>query len=40
MCEKNLKKKLKEEVEDLMEVHEDSDLPIIEKRTKQKKFLE
>lgn len=34
-----LRKKLKDEIEDSMDVDEDSDLPITEKKTRQKKFL-
>lgn len=33
-----LKKKLEEETEDLYEVHENSDIPITEKRVKEKKI--
>ena len=35
---KKLRKKLEEEAEDLYEVHEDSDIPITEKRVKEKKI--
>lgn len=34
-----LRKELKDEIEDSVDVDEDSDLPITEKKTKQKKFL-
>jgi len=34
-----LKKKLEEEVDDLIDVNEDSDLPVTEKKTRQRKVL-
>lgn len=33
-----LKRKLEKESEELYDVHEDSDIPITEKKTKEKKF--
>jgi hypothetical protein len=35
-----LRKKIKKEVEDIIEVDEDSDIPIREKQVKEKKFKE
>ncbi|MFH1770608.1 MAG: hypothetical protein ABH828_03550 [archaeon] len=34
-----LRKKLRDEIEDSVDINEDSDLPITEKKTKKKKFL-
>jgi|TARA_Y100000310_G_C20470102_1_gene709559 hypothetical protein len=39
MKKKSLKNKLEEELDELMDVDEDSDLPISERKTKQKKIL-
>jgi len=36
--DKKLKKKIKEEANDTFEVFEDGDIPILEKRTKEKKI--